>query len=258
MRTLAVFHAMAYRYVIELKRYPFNTIVGIVSFYLLFLLAFLGYRSAGAGRPRFGDNVDGIVIGFFLVGLLLFVFSDLARGVMGEARRGTLEQLAMSSTPFMTVLWGRALAGLGYRLLMAIVLLVMMMLTTGRWLHVDVPALTVVLLLTVAGVQGVGFAAAGLALVFKEVEAALAILHLAIVALVVTPLAEIPGLKFLPVSFGVDQAGRVLREGAGLTELGLGSVGFLAANSLVYLAVGMGVFHWSERLARRKGLLAHY
>lgn len=258
MTTLAVLHAMAYRYVIELKRYPFNTIVGIVSFYIMFLLVFLGYRSAGGDRPRFGEHADGIVIGFFLVGLLLFVFSDLARGVMEEARRGTLEQLAMSSAPFTTVLWGRALAGTGYRTVMALVLLVMMMLTTGRWLQVDVPALGVILLLTVAGVQGVAFAVAGLALVFKQVEAALAILHLAIVALVVTPVAEIPGLKYLPVSYGVELTGRVLRNGAGLGDLGLGPLSFLALNSLVYVSVGMGVFYWSERLARQRGLLAHY
>ena len=54
METLVLIKAMFKRYAIELRRYSFNTLSMLVSFYFIFLLLFLGLRSFQGGSQQFG------------------------------------------------------------------------------------------------------------------------------------------------------------------------------------------------------------
>lgn len=90
-----------------------------------------------------------------------------------ELLKGTLEQLAMSPLGFGRVLLSRLAAAFLFDLLVMLLFLLLMMASTGKWLHLDLLSLLPLLLLTMAGVLGIGFIMGGLALVFKQIQASL-------------------------------------------------------------------------------------
>jgi len=258
MSRLWTFCAIVKRYLIELKRYPFNTLSGLATLYIVFLLIFLGARYVqSAGVSLFGESLEGVVVGYMMWTFALAAFSDLSWALMREAQLGTLEQLYMCpyGFRFVSLAWiaGSFLTGL----IFVGVLLGLMMLTTGHLLHLPLGSLLPLLLLTVAAVYGVGFAMAGLALVFKRIQSFFQILQFVFVALVALP-AEPWWAKALPLSLGTRLIARVMIEGRSLGELPGSDLVILVANGLVYLGLGLAAFTFCERAARRRGLLAHY
>jgi ABC-2 type transport system permease protein len=136
----------------------------------------------------------------------------------------------------------------------------LMMAVTGKWLHLDFLSLIPLMLLTVWGVYGFGFAMGGLALVFKQVQAVFQIFQFVWVALVIaaSALETFPWAKFLPVTWGVHLIGRVLIHGQSLYAMPIADVAFLIAISAVYFLLGYLIFKRLERVARDRGLLGHY
>lgn len=258
MRTLVVARAMFKRYALELKRYYFNTLSMLASFYLVFLLLFLGVRSFAGESTGFGGALGGMVVGFFVFYLTVYAYAELSWVLIGEAQQGTLEQLSMSPVGLKRVLVARIFAALAYRVVIMFVLLVLMMATTGRWLSVDVPTIVPLLVLTIASVQGVGFFMGGLALVFKQIQATLGILQFLFVALIAAPLDRFPWAKFLPLTWGTKLIAGSMLEGRHLWQIPPGDLALLLANALFYFGAGLVAFAFFERQARDRGLLGHY
>ncbi len=103
-----------------------------------------------------------------------------------------------------------------------------------------------------------GFLMGGLALVFKQVQAAFQILQFVWLGLIAAPLEHFPLLKYAPVSWGTHLLGRVMIGGDSIWAMPAGDLLFLAANSAVYFTLGFLGFKCFERLARDRGLLGHY
>ena len=133
-----------------------------------------------------------------------------------------------------------------------------MMIVTGRWLHLDVVSLLPLILLTLAGVYGIGFAIGGLALVFKRIESFVQIFQFAIVGLIAAPVDRFPVLRYLPLAEGARLIRRVMTEGLSIFELPATDLFFLFANSTIYLGLGFLAFKLLENVARDRGLLGHY
>jgi ABC-2 type transport system permease protein len=258
MRTLVMAWAMIKRYGIELRRYAFNTFSMLLSFYLVFLLLFLGIRTFVGPNAQFGEALDGMVIGFTVFYLVVYAYAELSWVLIGEAQQGTLEQLSMSPLGFGRVIIARIFAALAFRTIVMFALLVVMMATTGTWLRVDLLTVIPLLVLTVASVQGIGFVMGGLALVFKQIQAALGILQFLFVGLIAIPLDQVPQAKFLPLTWGTHLVGRAMAGGERLWEMPAGDVATLTIVGVAYFAAGFGVFTLFERLARARGLLGHY
>lgn len=250
--------AMVKRYGIELKRYAFNTLSMLVSFYLIFLILFLGIRSFAGDSPQFGEALPGMVIGFTIFYLVVYAYAELSWVLIAEAQQGTLEQLSMSPLGFGRVIVARIFAALAFRIVVMFALLVIMMATTSRWLHVDLLTIVPVLILTVASVQGVGFAMGGLALVFKQIQAALGILQFVFVALLAIPLEQFGFAKYLPLTWGTHLIGRAMVDGERLWQMPLRDLGALGVVGIGYFLVGFACFKGLERVARSRGLLGHY
>ena len=100
MKKLTLFKTMFVREWIELKRYPFNLLSGLIALYLIFFVVFAGYKALGSGSPRFGSTLDGIVVGFMMWTFAISAYSTLSWELMNEARMGTLEQLYMTPLGF--------------------------------------------------------------------------------------------------------------------------------------------------------------
>lgn len=255
----AVLYGTSFRWVaIQFRRYIFDTLSGIVTIYGFFLILFFGARVFGGDRPGFGHTLSQVVVSYALWALTMFALGALTYDLTQEAQQGTLEQLSMSPFGLSHVLVARVFSTLGVFFGVWIVLLVSMMATTGRWLNIDVVSVLPLLGLTMLGIVGVGFVLAGLAIVFKRVQNALQIHQIAIFALVVAPLDQVPIVKYLPLAWGAALLRRVMVDGTSIFRIPAGDLLFLLANSAVYFFGGILVFRLFERAARERGLLGHY
>lgn len=249
---------MTKRSFIMFRRYAFDTLSGIITIYLFFLLIFYGARALLGGQQGYGDTLSGIVVGFFIWILAIFTYSELSFDLVREATEGTLEQLSMSPMGLTRVLVARFVAGLGLQLALLATLLVLMMASTGRWLHLDVVSLVPLVVLTMTGVLGVGFVMGGLAIVFKRIQSSLQILQFLFPVLLVAPLERFPAVKYLPLSWGNRLISSVMVDGTSIFSIAPSDLGFLVLNSAVWMTIGVIVFKRFERIARQRGLLAHY
>ncbi len=258
MATLALVSAMFKRYAIEMKRYYFNTLSMLASFYLIFVLVFFGARSFAGDQTNFGGTLAGIVVGFGIFYLSMYAYAELSWVLMGEAQQGTLEQLSMSPLGLGRVLVARVASAMVFRIVIMLGFLVLMMATSGRWLRLDIVTLGPLFAFTVASVLGIGFVMGGLAIVFKQIQAALGILQFGFVALIAAPVEQFPFLRFLPLSWGTNLIASSMIDGISIFDMPLGDLGLLAANGTFYFLAGFSIFRVFERQARNRGLLGHY
>lgn len=258
MRRVHVFFAILSRFLIEIKRYPFNTLSSIVTLYLIFLLLFAGARYAqGFGINVFGEGLEALVVGFLVWTFALAAYSDLSWEIMREAQQGTLEQLYMCpfGFPFVSLCW--VVSSFLVSFLFSGALLGLMMLTTGKFLRLPLGTLIPLLFLTLAPIYGVGFVMAGLALVFKRIQAFFQILQFAFVPLLFLP-AEAGWAKALPLTLGSRLIREAMTEGKTLLALSASDLLVLLGTAAFYFGLGIMVFKLCERVAKDRGLLAHY
>jgi len=259
MRYLALFRAQLKMRYIYLKRYYFDTLSMIITMFLVFLIIFYGAMALLGGTPATsGDTLEGIVVGFMVWTFALIAYSSLSWGMIEEAQQGTLEQLYMSPLGFGWVTIFRVAANFMVNAFMVIVVLFLMMATTGKWLNLDVLSLIPLILLTVAGAYGIGFFMGGLALVFKRVQSALQVLQFVLVIFIAAPFGWLPFMRFLPLSLGTRLIGMVMIDEVSLFQLPPGEVLFLIGNSAFYFGLGFLIFKFFENVARDRGLLGHY
>lgn len=244
--------------IIGLRRYLFETISGTLTLFLFFLALFYGAKAFGAGAPKFGHSLEGLIVGYLVWSLAIFSYFSMAQDLIQEAQLGTLEQLAMSPMGLGTVLLGRALSGLLWQFVTLAVMLFLIIVTTGKHLHLDVFSMLPIAILTLAGIIGLSLVMGGLAIVFKKVQAALQIMQIAFVAFIAVPLHRFPFLKFLPLKWGTELLGRVMIKGDSLLDIPFKDTGFLILHATAYMVVGLLVFKYFERVARSRGLLGHY
>ena len=253
-----VFNTMVWNKGVLMARYRLDTVLRLGTFYIFFLLAFMGAQTMGGASPNFGQAVGGLVVGFMVWTLTTIAFSEFSATLGAEAGQGTLEQLAMSPSGLGRVLMSRAAASLGFQLMIGIVFLFVMMATTGTWLHLDVLSIMPILLLTVAGVLGVGFLMGGLTLLYKQTGALLGLMQFGFLALLTMPVKEYPLLKLAPLSWGNHLLSRVMVEGVSLASLPTTDVMILVAGTAGYMLLGGIVFRVCVAKARERGLLGQY
>lgn len=209
------------------------------------------------------SNQDKLLV---LVGWMTWIIasdcmSQLPEIISEESETGTLEQLCLTSLPLATLLAIRSLAyllGTGLRgLISAAVLFFFVAPPTS------VPSLLILFLISLVGAFGLGFAFAGLALVFKRVEAITSLVF----SLMIFFTGSLVGLERLgiwynllkfvfPLTWGISLMRQVV-QGQNLIALWSSLAGLLA-HSIVFLLIGLGVFVWGDRKAREKGSLGHY
>lgn len=256
--------AIWYKTVVMLRRYLFNTISMMISLYVLFLIMFFGAQGIGGavgGNPvALGNTLDATVVGFFLWFLAFGSYADLAQTIMQEARLGTLEQLMMTPVGFRWVAVFQVVTSTLVSLLMSGVILVAMMLTTGRQLHIDLVTVLPLLLLAAATAIGIGFAFAGLALIYKRIEALFMVMQFFFVALISAPafIKPLPLLALLPVSLPSLLLNEAMTDGLRLVDMGADRLLLAVLSSALYFAAGLFVFARMERKARGSGNLAQY
>jgi ABC-2 type transport system permease protein len=253
----AVFRAVVGKSLVEMKRYLFNTVSGLVTMYIVFLLLFFGARSLNLPFST-GSGLEGLVVGYLVWMMSIIAYQDLAYTIANEAEVGTLEQLFLSPTGFAWVggsyMIGSFLTNLG----MSSLVLLSMMLTSGQWLHLDILSLLPLIPITLAAAYGLGFILAGLAVVFKRIQALFQILTFGLVAFVAAPIAKYAWMKFLPLAMGNQLLRKVMVDGLRVWELPAQDLLVATGVGLGYLLFGLLVFNYCLKVARDRGMLGHY
>ena len=260
MKTLILTRALFIKQLIEFRRYIFETVSGLVTLFLFFLALFYGAKAAmaGASQVRLGDTLDALVVGYILWVLAIFTYFSVAQDLIQEAQLGTLEQLAMSPLGLARVVLVRIFTGTLFQLFIMGILLILMMLTTGKWLNLDLLSVLPLAILTIVGVVGLSLVMGGMAIVFKRVQSALQIMQMVFIACLAVPISRFPALKYFPLAWGNQLLRQVMADDKTIIELPARDVGFLAAHAAVYLFVGLAIFKMFEKKARSSGLLGHY
>ncbi len=256
--SLALFKAIFIKEWIDLKRYPFNTISGIVTIYLLFLLFFLGYNFLGSNTTNDGKTIEYFIVGFFIWTYAIGAYSSLSWSIIMEARAGTLEQLYMTPFGFDTVAIFTIISSFFWSLAWVVPILVLMMITTGRYLHLDLITLIPLLIFTIACGYGIGFITAGIGLIFKKIQAFFQILQFIFVGFVALPVDKYPLFKFLPFTLGSKLIGKNMVLQTSIFQMGMADLVILVFVAFLYLSLGFIVFKLCEIVAKDKGLLGHY
>jgi len=255
-----LFLAMIRKIFLEAKFYLFNTLSYIITLYLIFLLVFTGTKFLIMGGESLASSVpiEDFIIGFMIWGSTIDAYSLLAQSLFVEARLGTLEQLYMIPFGFECVATAMILANFIYSFIIQGILLILMMLTTGRFLHIDLISIIPLWFVTILGVYGLGFAIAGISLIYKRVQASYQIMQFLFAFLITLPIQRHPILKFLPLGNGYNLIKYVMGSGERLWNLPIKNLLILIISSLFYLAFGYIIYKIFEDKARDIGALAHY
>ena len=257
MRWLHLFQANYRKEYIELKRYLPNTLALVLTFYLIFLGAFFGIMSIG-DPANFDMNVQYSIVSVAFWSLTMMTMNFIGYSIITEATRGTLEQIYMSPMGVWKIMLTRIVSQFGLQSIVMVLLLFAAMLTSGQWLNLN-PATTIpIIIVTMISMLGISFMIAGLAVIVKQIQAFLQIFQFVLMGLVFVPLNTAPFLVFAPFVKGVNMVRAVMIEDLTLTQLPLSDYGVLILNSLVYLTLGLVVFHLCEKAAMKRGLLGQY
>ena len=252
-----VLRANVAKVVIELRRYLPNTISMFVTFYVIFLAMLLGVTVVG-DPAAMDQNVRFLLVGNAVWFLLLGGINSIGWEVTTEATRGTLEQLHMSPVAARWILLARLVGNLATNLAIVGLMLLASMATTRTWLAVDLPFLAAVLVPMLLAVAGLAFAVAGLAVVYKQVQAMLQISQFVFLAMAFVPLATAPWLELAPAVKGIDMLRASLVDGAGFAATGPLDWLSLLLNGAAYFALGILAYAAAERRAIARGLLGRY
>lgn len=261
--TWASFRAMLKQQFLLLSRYPLNLLANfflvLASVIIIMLVMTLFAPEAVSQRLR-GITLYGFVIYLFLSHTLWTVGMSLER----ETAEGTLTGLYLSPASRFLTLLARAVAALTWTAVAGLAGLLLAQTITGR-LPVHQPGLALVILLfTVSGLIGLGFAIAGLALRFGQaVELAANLLEFGLMGLCAFffPFGLLPpALQYLarliPLSYSVD-AFRTVALGEPRPELLSleAELVIIIVTGLAGPPLGYGIYWLNERVARREGLL---
>lgn len=244
---------------IEFIRYPIDTISGIFANLIVFYGLFLSAHYIAGPNLQIGERLDTIVVGYVLWTLVVFVIEGIAYGIQIEAQTGTLEQLFLSPLGILRVLMIRAIANLTLNIALIFTILIFTMLLTGRYLNFPItiffPLITVLL-----GAYGISLIMAALTLLYKRIQQLLGLVQFALFFLLTFPsemwITSLQKLRMiLPMTLGSD----IMRDlMARHQSLDFSSFIMALMNSTAYFIVGLLVFRWAERQAKRNAILSGY
>ena len=250
-----------------IKRYWLWEVVWLI--YSLVSVLSIGYLAAGLGSL---DSTGGfdlrqaqlyLLVGALLWAYLSIVFIEISFSVMWERWEGTIEYIFMAPVRRLTHLLGICAFALLYGLVRTVVVfLIAMMLFHLDLSHANVVTAAIVLVVSTFPLVGLGILASVLPLLSPErgEQMTVAIQGVLLVASgVYYPVSVLPGplqalARVNPLTYTLDGMRATLIGGRGLPEVA-SDLAPLLLMGMVLVPLGMAVFGWAERRAKRLGLL---
>jgi ABC-2 type transport system permease protein len=257
------FQAMLKQQFLLLSRYPVNLVANFLL--VLATIIIVTLLVTMFAPPQTDRNLRGITLYGFVIYLFLSqTIWTVGLSVQREKGEGTLGSLYLSPASRFLALLARALVTLAWAGTAAFIGLLLAQIITGPLVfHQPGLALTI-LLLTGAGLIGLGLAIAGFALRFGEtVELVANLLEFALMGLCaffypfyILPEALQPIARLIPLSYAVD-AFRTVALGHSQPELlplPL-ELAIITLTGLLGPPLGYLIYHLNEKIVRRQGTL---
>ncbi len=248
--------ALLIREIQLLRSYAFNTVSGIITVVIIFLILLLGVRYALPVSGAMGNTEEAMVVAFFLWSWLLGGLNTLTWGITMEAQQGTLEQLYMSPYGFRMVSILMLGISIISNLAFSLPLLVILMLISGRFLHIDVATVSVLLFFMVLPAYGLGYVFGGMALLYKRIQNVFQVINMGVVGLFMLP-DSFPW-NLIPFTSGYHLISRAMRQGIGLTHLPPVELSIFIATSILFFLGGLWIYGLLEKRVKRLGVLGYY
>ncbi|WP_254761825.1 ABC transporter permease [Natrinema marinum] len=248
--------AVLYREYLIFVRYPANAVGGLVISVFFFGLLFYGGRMV-AGQAL-TDSIEGIIVGYFLWSLSVGAYSSISNDIGSEVQWGTLERHVMSPFGFAPVALLKGLAKIVRSFVIATILLAVMIVVTGTSLELNLGTIVVVATLSIVSVLGLGLAAGGVTVLYKQIGNWLNLLQFGFIVLISAPAFDLGWLRWLPLAQGSALLQRTMIDDVRLWEFPPADLAVLLGVAIGYFALGYAVFQWATRRARRLGVLGDY
>lgn len=242
------------------RRYPVQTFSGMLTMVAVFIMLMAGSHYLAGGLTTAPGRQGAIAIGLVLWNLLLLSLGEISVGIQAESQIGTLEHLFLASQSLLRVMIIRAAVSECLFVVVNCIILALILMAT----HITIsfsPIAIIPLLAALLAANGIGLALGAMAIVWKRVGSVLQLVQFFIASIVVPPFEQlIPG-QFLPYTslLPLAPAARALRtcliQGSALSG---SQVAGLLLNGLTYFLIGIVVFRFGERFARKAGSLATY
>jgi ABC-2 type transport system permease protein len=276
-RKLDSYLAMARKELLILTRYPVEFVTAFGRIFLIvaiFALAGRMFYAGGSTEPKASGGAVSNPAGIVVYGFVLFMFMSDTLWTVGysihqEQLQGTLEQLYLAPASKFASLLARVTNTLVWNGVLTVAASALMVAMIGR-LPVENPLLgAYLLLMSLAGTFGMGFAFAALSLRLKETaQTAANFLQFALLILCANffPFSVLPPVvlaisRWIPLAYCVD-AFRSVMMGfpAGFPELASIEVEMVIVTlfGVGMPFVGYLLYHWAERQARQEGSLSTY
>ncbi len=239
----------------------FYSIVSVLS--IGFLASGLGKLGAGGAGFDLHRAQLYLLVGALLWGYLSLVFMEAAYAIAWERWEGTIEYTFMAPVRRMTHLMGICLFAVVYGLVRTfIVLVVAVAIFDIDFSHANIAGTLVVLAAATVPLIGLAILTSVLPLLSpqKGEQMSFAVQgFMLLVSGVYYPLTVLPAPLQVagaasPLTYALAGMRRSLLEGAGVGEQ-VPTVGILVGMGAVLIPLGILVFSWAERRAKRLGLL---
>jgi ABC-2 type transport system permease protein len=264
--------AMSWKELTIMTRYPVEFVASFGQVFLIIIIMTLaGFMFAPADVA---DQQLGFGAGLVMYGFVLFIFlSDtlwtIGYNIRREQKQGTLEQLYLSPASKSASLLARVTITLVWTGLLAAASLGLVAAITGRLPAHNLPLGLFILLMSLAGTFGVGFAFAGLTLRVRQTAQTLANLvqfSFIILCAPFFPFSALPATlqavsRLIPLSYSVDAFRSILLDyPPGFPELAPIEVEVIIVVVFGLLMPGLGfwLYRHEEDRARRSGSLSEY
>ncbi len=248
--------AVLYREYLIFVRYPANAIGGIVI--SLFFFGVLFYGGQMVAGQALTDSIEGIIVGYFLWTLSVGAYSSISNDIGSEVQWGTLERHVMTPFGFAPVAMLKGVAKIVRTFITSSIILAVMILITGTTLQLNLFTIVVVATLSIISVLGLGLAAGGVTVLYKQIGNWLNLLQFGFIVLISAPAFDLGWMQFLPLAHGSALLQRAMIEGTQLWEFSPIDLALLVCVAAGYLAIGYAVFQYATRRARRLGVLGDY
>ena len=272
MATLSTFAAMVKKEFIIQLRYPVEFVASFDQIFLIVLvLTLAGLMFAPDGiQSESSSEVTGLVVYGFVIFLYLSdTLWSIGFNVRREQKQGTLEQLYLSPASKFAALASRVTLTLLWTGLLSIAAAILMSSLLGELPINNGPLAVYILLMTLSGTFGTGFAFAAWTLRIKEAaQTAVNLIQFGFMIFCAPffPFSALPEpllwiAKAIPLSYGVDAfRSTLMGYPNGFPELApIGvELGIVTLFGVAMPLLGFWLYRHEENRARRRGSLSEY
>lgn len=258
-RIILILKAEIFRSFIIQKRYLLNSVLFIITLYLLFCGIYFAAKhltpSSTSTTGFFSRSLTGYLIWLFAISIL----GNFGISLSEETEKGTLEQIYLSFTEVLIIFTVRCIVNFIITLIEALFLLVFICITYQVVFEFSYN-LCVPFLLLAIGVYGFGLIIGGLTIRYKRAGPMVGVIQILSFLLSFLPLSKHSILiaLFIPITKGTEVINHLLSKTPDYFINYNSHLLILFCHAVLYLMMGIIIFKCFEKSAKKKGNLGHY